>query len=244
MTKRLIARILIVAGLLGGLALALWLASAEAPRVESDAGQTYRGWMAGYLYDQHRFGQYANLPIEGLAGVRLWLPRPVAPGSGMLTLHVRLSSGGPDLAVAQVAAAALAQPGPTDFRFDPLRADPLRGDQVEPLLIEIDSQGLGRANAVSVIGGPNRYANGTLTRDGKPVARADLAFAPIYAARRLDALLPVTRMAQRRPGIFGWPPLYALLAYGLLAALGWLLVRVARELLGPRWHLDTAPPNG
>lgn len=228
MTKRLIARILIVAGLLGGLGLALWLAAAEAPRVESDSGQIYRGWLAGYLYDQHQFGQYANLPLEGLTGVRLWLPRPVAPGSGVLTLHVRPSGGGPDFATAQVAAAALAQLGPTDFRFAPLRADPLRGDQAEPLLIEIESQGLGRANAVSVIGGPNRYGNGTLTRDGKPVARADLAFAPIYDERRIDALLPVTRMAQRRPGVFGWPPLYALLLWAVLLIYGWLVIALLR----------------
>ncbi len=223
---RSIARLLIPAGLLCGLGLVIWLASIDAPRPGD--GQLDRSWVAGYLDDQHRFGQYANLPLEGLTGIRLWVPRPVAPSAGELILHLRPAGGGPDHATARIAVAALAQRGPTDLRFDALHADPLRGDPADALLIELESRGVDRASAVSIMAGRNRYGNGVLIRDGQPLPRADLAFEPLYAARWLDRLLPITSIAQRRPGIFGWPPFYALLFYALLLALGWLLVRLAR----------------
>jgi len=226
--QRAITRLPIILALLIGLGLVLWLATLDTPRVGD--GQTDRSWVAGYLDDQHRFGQFVNLSPKGLAGIRLWLPRPVAPGTGELIVHVRAADGGPDRATARIPVAALAQHGPTDFRFAALQADPLHDEPIAPLLLEIESQGVDRASAVSVIAGHNRYSNGLLLRDGQALPRADLAFEPLYAARWLDRLLPITQIAQRRPGIFGWPPLYALLAYALLLALGWLLGRFA--LLG------------
>jgi hypothetical protein len=221
--QRTIARRLIPLALLLGLGLVLWLAALDLPRVAD--GQTDRSWVAGYLDDQHSFGQFVSLPPEGLAGIRLWLPRPVAPGTGELIVHVRSAAGGPDRATAHIAVAALAQHGPTDFRFAALQTDPLHDEPSAPLLLLLESRGVDRASAVSVIAGRNRYSNGLLIRDGQALPRADLAFEPLYAARWLDRLLPITQIAQRRPGIFGWPPLYALLAYALLLALGWLLGR-------------------
>jgi hypothetical protein len=221
--QRAITRLLLSVALLLGLGLVLWLAALDTPRVAD--GQTDRSWVAGYLDDQHYFGQFVNLPPDGLAGIRLWLPRPVVPGTGELIVHLRSAGGGPDRATAHVAVAALAQHGPTDFRFTALQADPLRDRPITPLLLVLESRGVDRANAVSIIAGHNRYSNGLLVRDGRELPRADLAFEPLYASCWLDRLLPITRIAQHRPCIFGWPPLYALLAYVLLLVLGWLLGR-------------------
>jgi hypothetical protein len=224
--QRLITRFLIPLAPLIGLVLVLWLAALDAPRVAD--GQPNRSWVAGYLDDQHSFSQFVNLPPEGLAGVRLWLPRPVTPGTGELIVHVRSADSGPDRATARIAVAALAQHGPTDFRFAALQADPLHEQPITPLLLVIDTQGVDRTSAVSVIAGPNRYSNGLLIRDGQALPRADLAFEPLYTARWLDRLLPITQIARHRPGIFGWPPLYGLLAYVMLLTLGWLLSRFVR----------------
>src|SRR5436190_508705 len=135
--RRPIVRLLIIAVLLAGSGLVLWLATIDAPR--AGEGQPDRSWVAGYLHDDHRFGQFASLALNGLTGVRLWLPRPVSPGDGLLLLHVRPAGGGADRATAQIALSALAAHGPTDFRFAPVRVDPLLGEQPVSLVLMLET---------------------------------------------------------------------------------------------------------
>jgi hypothetical protein len=206
----------------------LWLAMTDEPR--ADTGQVERSWVAGYLEDGHQFSQFAWLRLEGLTGIQLWLPRPSAPGSGVIVLHVRPTNSPVDVATAELPVAALAARGPTSFRFSAVRADPLRGDQAVPTMLTLETRGVERASAVSVMAGRNNYSNGLLVRDGQQLPLADLAFESLYAASWLDRLLPITRIAQRRPGIFGWPPFYALLFWFVLLGYAGVLVNLARGL--------------
>lgn len=224
--SRPIARLLTIVALLVGPALALWLASIDDPR--AGGGQAERSWVAGYLDDDHRFGQFAALRLEGLTGIRLWLPRPVSPGPGALILRLRTPGDSADLATAQLLVAALPAHGPATFRFAAIHGAVPPGDRPVPVILALEARGVDRASAVSVMAGPNNYGGGLLLRDGREIPRVDLAFEPLYAASWFDRLLPITRLARSRPGIFGWPPLYALLAYALLLILGWFLGRLVR----------------
>ncbi|HEX9440159.1 MAG TPA: hypothetical protein VF909_10770, partial [Roseiflexaceae bacterium] len=69
---------------------------------------------------------------------------------------------------------------------------------------------------------------GLMVRDGQQIPRSDLAFETLYRARLLDRVFPITTIAYGRPGIFGWPPLYALLVYGALVVVGRFAYRVLR----------------
>jgi hypothetical protein len=226
---RSLARPLIYTTLLIGLGLVLGAASISAPA--AGARQDMRTWVAGYVYGDHAFGQIVQPAHRDLVGVRLWLPRPVAPGTGTLILTVHPISGGEALAMARIAVADLPSRGPATFRFDPVPLDRAEGGLPAPLMLTLKGEGIDRSSAVSVMAGPNRYSNGALVRDGLLIPRADLAFELLYRASWFDRILPITQIARSRPGIFAWPPLYALLAYGLLVTLGRFLSRLAYTLL-------------
>ena len=66
-----------------------------------------------------------------------------------------------------------------------------------------------------------------LPKGGK---ETDLAFELLYRSSWFDRALPITQIARSRPGIFGWPPLYALLVYAMLVVLGLFLRRLAQAL--------------
>ncbi len=224
--RQTIALLTISAALLIGPGLIFWLTALEDP--QAGAGQTVRNWPAGQLDDQHQFGQRALLRLDDLVGVRLWLVRPIVPGAGTIVLRLRPATGGTDLAVGQLAVSELTLHGPSVFRFATIRTDPLTADQSVPIELVLETHGVDRASAVSVMAGPDRYKNGTILQDGREVAPADLAFEPLYQASWFDRILPVTRIAQARPGLFGWPPLYAFLLWAVLCSCVWFMGSVIR----------------
>jgi hypothetical protein len=224
--RRTIAWLAVGTALLVGPGLILWLTAIEDPRV--GAGQTVRNWPAGQLDDQHQFGQRALLHLDDLVGVRLWLIRPTTPGAGTIVLRLRPAAGGANLAEGQLAVSALTLRGPSVFRFSALRTDPLAADRAVPIELILETHGVDRASAVSVMAGPNRYKDGTLLQDGREIAPADLAFEPLYQASWFDRILPVTRIARARPGILGWPPLYALFLWVVLCSCGWFMGSLVR----------------
>jgi hypothetical protein len=209
-----------------GTAMSIWLALLDDPLVGS--GQADRSWVAGYLYDGHQFGQIVEPVRHDLVGVRLWLPRPTNPGAGTVILHIQAVDSSAELATAELAVAELAASGPTTFRFAPVPMDRLTTTKPVPLKLLLETRAVDRAGAVSVLAGPNGYSNGMLLRDDMGLPRADLAFEPLYQSRWLDRLLPVTQMARSRPGLLGWPPLYALLLWVVLWGYGWLLLNFIR----------------
>ena len=222
------ARRALIGALLVGLAAVLLCASISAPIV--GASQPVRNWVAGYLDDGHQFGQIIQPSAHDLVGVRLWLLRPVAPGAGTILLSVRALDGGDTLATARLAVADLPAHGPATFRFDPVALDRVVTSKPAPVALVLTTQGVERSSAVSVMAGPNGYSNGIMLRDGRENARADLAFELLYRSSWFDRALSITQIARSRPGIFGWPPLYALLVYAMLVALGLFLRRLALVL--------------
>jgi hypothetical protein len=224
--RRTIALLAVSTALLVGPGLILWLTALDDP--QAGAGQTIRNWPAGQLDDQHQFGQRALLRLDDLVGVRLWLVRPTTPSAGTIVLRLRPVAGGPDLAEGQLAVSALTQRDPSVFRFATITTDPLTADRAVPIELILETRGVDRASAVSVMAGPDRYTNGTLLQDGREIAPADLAFEPLYQASRFDRILPVTRIARARPGVFGWPPLYALLLWAALCSGGWFMASIVR----------------
>lgn len=219
-----------LAALLAGACLCLGLATISESAV--GAAQRERSWVADYLHGQRQVRQIVELPLTGLAGVRLWLPRPALPGAGRISLRLRSLEDGAELGRAQVAVAALDPARPTLFRIGPADgpAPPPRRPVAAELILEAEQ--VDRASAVSVMAGPNRYGGGLLLRGGRQIPRADLAFEVLYDTRWFDRILPITRIAWGRPGVLGWPPLYALLAWLIVWGNGWLLLTLARSL-GP-----------
>lgn len=52
------------------------------------------------------------------------------------------------------------------------------------------------------------------------------AFVPLYQTRQLDRVWPISKMAAARPGVFGWPPFYAILAYAFLVLLFYVILGI------------------
>jgi hypothetical protein len=215
-------RRLALAAIVAGAGLALWLALAPAPRV----GASYReaGQVLDTLADGRQLGQIVQEPLDDLVGFRLWLLRPSDPGTGMLILRVRSLDQAKDLAVVETPVSRLAPDGPATFELAPLPVEPTRMHRRETLELTLTTRGVGQAHAISVLASGNRYGYGLMLRDGKENPRSDLLFEMLYRASLFDRLLPITAIAYSRPGIFGWPPLYALIVYGVLVALALFVV--------------------
>jgi hypothetical protein len=215
--------------LLAGLGLILWLASADATR----AGAAYRqaGKPAEPLFDGRRVGQIIVPPLDQLVGLRLWLRRPANRRGGTIALRVRSLEQHKDLASVELPVAELAEDGPTTFNLPVLAAAPIQINRPETLELMLTTHGVDQSDPVGIGVGGNGYGYGLMVRDGKEIARTDLMFETLYRARLLDRIFPITTIAYGRPGIFGWPPLYALLVYGVLAALGHFACWVFRTAL-------------
>ncbi len=219
-------RVVLLALLLAGLGLILWLAIVGTTR----AGDAYRefGQPAEPLFDGHRIGQIITVPLDQLVGIRLWLRRPVSAAGGTITLRMRSLDQQKDLALVEWPVAELTADGPTTFRLPQLAAAPLQMNRRETLELMLTTRGVDRSDPLGVGVGTNGYGRGLMVRDGQQIPRSDLAFETLYRARLLDRVFPITTIAYGRPGIFGWPPLYALLVYGALVVVGRFAYRVLR----------------
>lgn len=225
----LLARALVFLALAAGLVLVLWASTVE--ELVRGPAQTERSWIAGQVFEGRQLGQSAKLRLEYLAAIRVWLLPPLAPGEGRLALQVRLAEPGAELGTVETAVADLSSSGPTTFWLPSLRA---RGYGIYDLVgvqLLLDARDVSRAEAASLAAGPNIYRDGALLIDGRPLPRADMAFETLYRTTLADRVLPISRIAAGRPGLLGWPPLYALVAYALLVACTlflWRLFRLTR----------------
>jgi hypothetical protein len=190
--------------------------------------QEERNWVVGYLHDGHTFGQILRVRLEGLTGIDLWLPKPVAPGPGVVILELRRLADQRVVATSEVPVAALAARGPTTFAFAAVETDRLAARDPVPLALVLRTRSVNRDSAISVMAGGNRYGGGAILLGENLVPGADLSFRARYQASVIDRVLPITQIAYARPGIFGWPPLYALLAYGLLVSLTLFFIALVR----------------
>ena len=212
--------------LLVGACLVFWLASSSDPRV--GPSQNDRSWVAGYLTDHHSFGQIMRLPLERLIGIRVWLCKPVTPNSGVIVLQLRKLEDKRVLATSELPVSGLTTCGPITFRLSPITFDPVTDGEQVAVMLTLETHDVSLTNRVSVIAGQNQYGNGLLLRDNQQIPLADLSFTTLYASSRFDHIVPITDIAQSKPGIFGWAPLYALLMYGLLIALAFVFHALVR----------------
>jgi hypothetical protein len=181
-----------------------------------------RDWVFGRLSREHTFGQTFMVERGELVAIRMVLLS--APGDHSDTVVLRLHSaedGLPDLAVAKMPVQALAQTDWTTFEIPPVTIS-----QTTTLRLDLAAPTLTPSDWVTVIAGPDTYPDGELYADGQPNPTTDLAFQPVYRQRWFDWLLPISRMAHGKPGVLGWPPLYALLAYCFCLILALALARL------------------
>lgn len=144
----------------------------------------------------------------GLSGLRVWLAQP-APAEGALAVAIADAAlPAIPLVLAEAPLSAADPDGALDLAFDPLRATSSPHVPTPTLQVRLTAEGLGPGAGLALRGA-----------SGQAGAGQSVAFAPRYQARPFDALLPISAMAAGRPGLLGWPPFYALLAYAFLVAL-------------------------
>jgi len=190
-----------------------------------------RNWVYGRLSREHTYGQTFVVDRDELVAVRVLLL--ASPGAGDESVTLRLSYAGsalPDLAVVTLPLRALARHEMTSFMFPPITPAFPPSEMTTTLRIDLEAPTLAPADWVAVIAGPDTYSNGELFADGSARSGADLAFQPVYRGRWFDVLLPITRMAHGKPGLLGWPPFYALMAYIYCLAVARALVWLWRSM--------------
>lgn len=189
-----------------------------------------RNWVIGKLDQSYSFGQTFVVDRPSLAGVRVLLFGPMLEGDDMLTLRLHYpDSVLPDLAAVTLPVRELSRQGMTMFAFEPLRVHRSPYTTTTTLKLTLEAPILAPEEGVSVIAGPDTYGDGMLFINDRPRPFADLAFQPVYRAHWIDPVLPVSRLADGKPGLLGWPPLYAALAYICLCLLSYGLFRLWRQ---------------
>ena len=215
-TARIMAALLLV-GLIGAYVFA------RADGVSLGPHQLERDRVSWVVFDEHTIGQVFRIDPAQMVGLRLWFTFPSGQTNGRVTARLRSYEHNRDIASTTVPITAIVADGATDLRFG--RVDVTNWPSSEPLTVEliVSTEGVPEEHAIGLLGGLNRYSNGPLVIDGDQYPAEDLSFAALYQGSMFDMLLPITHLAAGRPGIFGWPPLYALLT--------WLMIWSALALL-------------
>ncbi|HEY3227693.1 MAG TPA: hypothetical protein VGJ87_00650 [Roseiflexaceae bacterium] len=199
---------------------------------------TQRNLVFGRLSREHSFGQTFVVERDDLVALRVFLLANPTDRGDPIMLRLRYADPGlpfdklanrrddsgaaPDLAVAVLPMRALARGDYTTFAIPPLTLNFPPGVVTTTLLLDLQAPTLAPLDWVTVMAGPDTYPGGELFAGGDPRPAVDLAFQPVYRRRWFDILLPISRMAHGKPGVLGWPQLYALLAYAYCI----ILVRV------------------
>jgi hypothetical protein len=220
--RQLIGRRARTAALWLGLLLALALSS-----LTTDYGgpaPTQRNWVFGRLNHEHTFAQTFIASPGELVAVRLLLFANPGDRDTLVTLRLRYAEGDRStLAVVILPVSMFDRGGWTTFEIPPLTLT-----MTSSLRLDVESPTLPSNDWITVMAGPDTYPHGELFVNGMPHPVADLAFQPVYRRRWIDWLLPISRMALGKPGLLGWPPLYALLAYSFCLVLAHVLAGFRR----------------
>ena len=226
--------VLFIVGAIGAYA----LATTEGTRVGPHQFEHERSLRK--LSDSHVLGQIFEIEPAQLVGLRVWLAVPTTPPESIITARLYAYEFKRDIASATLPTTALRSGAASVFRFTAIRADGWPAGKPLTVELRMSTHGVPADLPLVGLGSSNRYSNGLVVYDGHERPREDLAFAALYRGTRIDELLPVTQIATARPGIFGWPPLYALLVWSMLWAAGSLLMSLIRTLYNPP-AIDTAP---
>jgi hypothetical protein len=187
----------------------------------------------GRIEREGALGQTFVLEADQLVALRVRLAPGTRRGTDLVTLHLRYPNPAlPDLATASVQLDSLATDDMTIFAFDPVTLDFPPAVLTTTLRFDLEAPTLVPGAGLMVLGDRDSYADGEFFKGTTPIPAIDMAFEPIYRRRWIDSILPISRMAHGKPGILGWPPFYALLAYVFLLALGVALTRLWRTTVG------------
>jgi hypothetical protein len=183
----------------------------------------------GRIEGEDTVGQTFTLEDDQLVAIRVRLAPGSARGTDPVTLHLRFPNAAlPDLATATVPLDALTKQGTTTFAFDPVTLNFPPAVLTTTLRFDLEAPALAPGDGIVVFGDRDSYTGGEFFKGNTSVPAIDMAFEPIYRHRWIDSILPVSRMAHDKPGILGWPPFYALLAYICLVGLIFMLIRLWR----------------
>jgi hypothetical protein len=186
---------------------------------------TQRNWVFGRLNHEHTFAQTFIASPGELVAVRLLLFANPGDRDTPVTLRLQYTEGDRfTLAVVTLPVGMFDRSGWTTFAIPPQTLT-----LTTSLQLDVESPTLPSNDWITVMAGPNTYPHGELFVNGVPHPAADLAFQPIYRRRWIDWLLPISRMALGKPGLLGWPPLYALLAYSFCLVLAHVLITFWRS---------------
>lgn len=147
----------------------------------------------------------------GLHRLRVWVASPIQ-GEGRLGVTIGDASlADVVLAAAQAPLSAVGADGALDLEFEPLNVglSPYGGATTLVVRLTFEGQAGERVALRAGVG-------------------EQIAFETGYESRLFDALWPISAMAAGRPGLLGWPPFYALIAYIFLV----LLLRSALSVVG------------
>jgi hypothetical protein len=212
---------------LAGLVVVYLLSTLTFEYVESSA--TASTMPVGRLDRAHTFGQTFLLKEDNLVGVRVYLDADPQLGAVPVTLRLRYTDPGrPSLVVATLPADALVVGAPAEFAFAPVMLAFPPHVVTTTLRFDLEAPAVTPPQSIAVLGGANTYSHGELFAGETSRPDNDLAFELLYQRRWIDAVLPISRIAYGRAGVFGWPPFYALLAYLWCLALGRALLALWR----------------
>lgn len=167
---------------------------------------------------------------RGLSGIRIWLDRPAPVGAELEVVVGERQLSGLAFEEHIVSLNTVKPEGTIDLSFPPLRAS--SSPHVLATIIEV------RLKAIALKPGEVIVLRAG-HEPGSATARP--AFQPCYEVRPFDTLWPISRMGAGRPGVFGWPPFYALMAYVFLILLSRVLIagyRTAKSEKETQWFID------
>jgi hypothetical protein len=189
------------------------------------------------LADGQSVSQPLVIDAPSLVGVRVALLPPANPGAAAIRLRLRqLDSGLPDLASVELPAGSV-EDNQASFSFRLAdRLGPYTATNRLELIVE--ALDLPATSELVLLGGPLQPGSEPLRVDGTPYAELGLSVTPIYEQRLIDHIWPISEMASGRPGLFGWPLLYPLLAYSYCVGLSYTLYNVVRHLQSKHNDID------
>lgn len=188
-----------------------------------------RNIMYGRLTSEHQYSQTFQMEVGTLIGIGVLLFPPVNPSDDLVTLRLgydieELS----EIAVVSLPQSALNPYGMTIFAVEPFSVTTPESLITSTLRFDIVAPTLPTNQWISVVAGPDTYAGGQLFVDNESKPKYDLAFQPIYRATWFDRWIPLSRVAQGKPGLIGVPFLYALTIYICLFLIALFLLRLWR----------------
>jgi hypothetical protein len=175
--------------------------------------------------------QRMTIETLGLQGFEMGIIPPVGAEPLSVTLQLRVADSGlPDLVRAeQVLAPGLA--AALRFDFPPLTTRLAPYAITSTLDLTIEAASMSATAPLTLLGGPATSLAARLQAGPEESLGVALHITPLYQRRLLDSAWPISTMASGRSGVFGWPPLYPMLAYGSLVGFYYCIVSAV-------WHLQ------